>query len=507
MADENRIGFDIVVDTRASSDNVTTLKQDINNLQAAIEKASKTGLDINIDGIKRSIEEAQKIQGEFISRLNKLNDGRLDVINKNATKEAEAFRKASEEKIRIAEKENQLISDLKAKQNKASLDQYYKDIELQQKESSDKIKRQMESQSTRGTDYFSSEKQRINSNLQNAYYDLMVKDNNKAGYAKVFAESKKEAQELTRQVNQMGKAFENSGGHVVNFGNKLRSHLYWIAAGGLLGAITAVPYEVFNQLKELEVNMAGVNQVLDHNKMANEAAALGVNEHTYVQQQLNSEQQKFIQIASAYGESVNDIIKAGNLWGRTYKEIDVVNSLVAQSTKLAVADNFSMADANKYVEAAMFQYGLTAKNTSEALAYSGNVIDVWTKLAHNAGASAQDIAKGVEQAGSAAHIAGADFEFLSAQIATGVRATGKSGNEIGTMLKSLYTSFHSDKAIAELGKLGVSIYKIGEDGSKQFRKAQDVMLDLSVAAQETDKSLENVYKQVAGGRHICPPLQ
>ena len=75
------------------------------------------------------------------------------------------------------------------------------------------------------------------------------------------------------------------------------------------------------------------------------------------------------------------------------------------------------------------------------------------------------------------------------------------------MLKSLYTSFHSDKAIAELDKLGVSIYKIGEDGSKQFRKAQDVMLDLSVAAQETDKSLENVYKQVAGGRRICPPLQ
>lgn len=75
------------------------------------------------------------------------------------------------------------------------------------------------------------------------------------------------------------------------------------------------------------------------------------------------------------------------------------------------------------------------------------------------------------------------------------------------MLKSLYTSFHSNKAIEELQKLGVSIYKIGEDGSKQFRKAQDVMLDLSVAAQETDKSLENVYKQVAGGRHICPPLQ
>jgi hypothetical protein len=74
------------------------------------------------------------------------------------------------------------------------------------------------------------------------------------------------------------------------------------------------------------------------------------------------------------------------------------------------------------------------------------------------------------------------------------------------MLKSLYTSFHSDKAVAELDKLGVSIYKIGNDGQKEFRKAQDVMLDVAVAAQETDKSLESVYKNMAGGRHICPLL-
>ena len=119
---------------------------------------------------------------------------------------------------------------------------------------------------------------------------------------------------------------------------------------------------------------------------------------------------------------------------RTYKDINVVNTLTAQSAKLAVADNFSLADANKAVESAMFQFGLTARNTTEALAYSGNVIDVWTKLAHNAGASAQDISQGVERAGSAAHQTGADFEFLSAQVATGVRATGRSGAEIGRLI-------------------------------------------------------------------------
>lgn len=107
MADEtsNRIGFDIVVDTKASDNNITTIKQDISNLQKAIEQANKTGLSINIDGVKRSLEEAQKLQGEFISKLDKLNASRLDNVNKVANREIEIFRKASEEKLKIAQRD------------------------------------------------------------------------------------------------------------------------------------------------------------------------------------------------------------------------------------------------------------------------------------------------------------------------------------------------------------------------------------------------------------------
>ena len=185
---------------------------------------------------------------------------------------------------------------------------------------------------------------------------------------------------------------------------------------------------------------------------------------------------------------------------RTYKNVDVVNALTAQSAKLAVADNFSMVEANKAAESAMFQCGMTARNVTEAIAYSGRVIDTWTKLAHNGGASAQDLSQGVERAGSAAHQTGTDFEFLSAQIATGVRATGRSGAEIGNMLKTLYGSIHSKDAIAQLDALGISVYKIGEDGSKQFRKAQDVLLDLAVTAQGSKQSMEEVYKSISGGK-------
>jgi hypothetical protein len=68
------------------------------------------------------------------------------------------------------------------------------------------------------------------------------------------------------------------------------------------------------------------------------------------------------------------------------------------------------------------------------------------------------------------------------------------------MLKTLYGSIHSKEAIAQLDALGISVYKIGEDGSKQFRKAQDVLLDLSVTAQGSKQSMEEVYKSISGGK-------
>lgn len=274
----------------------------------------------------------------------------------------------------------------------------------------------------------------------------------------------------------------------------------WIVAGGVIAGAISVPIAYLNTVKELEVAMAGMNQVIDHKKLAEEAAAKGVDEHTYAQQRLNKELETFIDISATYGEKTENIIEAGKLWGRLYKDLGIVNALTAQSAKLAVADNFSLVEANRAAEAAMFQYGLTAHNTTEAIAYSGRIIDVWTKLAHTAGASAQDLTQGVERSGSVAKMVGADFEFLNASIATGVRSTGRSGTEIGNTLKTVFGSIHSKKAIDELDKLGVATYKYSEDGKKQFRDVQDVLLDLMVATQGTSANLEDLFKSASGGK-------
>ena len=303
-------------------------------------------------------------------------------------------------------------------------------------------------------------------------------DNVKGSLASV----RKEYEEFQRSINSTSRSF-------ISFEQKLRSHLYWITAGSLLGAAFAVPTETFNSLVQLDEEMHNLATVMPQIEgKSSEAIA-----------KYQEEQQVLINTARAYGESVKDVMESARLWGRMYKDQATVNTLVSQSAKLAVADNFSMAESTKAVEAAMFQYGLVAKNSTEALAYSNKIVDVYTKLSHNAGVSAQDLADGVKRSGSVAKQAGISFEFLNALIAQGTRATALSGSEIGNMLKTMLASFNSDKAVKELNKLGIATTEV-VNGVTKVRSAQAVLMDVAVAAQGTNKNLKDLWIQIGGGR-------
>lgn len=310
-------------------------------------------------------------------------------------------------------------------------------------------------------------------------------DNVKASLASV----RKEYESFQKSINGTGISIEKTSKKFASFEQKLRSHLYWITAGSLLGAAFAVPTETFNSLVQLDEEMHNLATVMPQLE----------GKSTEAIEKYQNEQRALINTASEYGESVKDVMESARLWGRMYKDQATVNTLVSQSAKLAVADNFSMAESTKAVEAAMFQYGLVAKNSAEALAYSNKIVDVYTKLSHNAGVSAQDLAAGVERSGSVAKQAGISFEFLNALIAQGTRATALSGAEIGNMLKTMLASFNSDKAVKELNKLGIATTEV-VNGTKRVRSAQAVLMDVAVAAQGTNKDLKDLWIQMSGGR-------
>ena len=227
--------------------------------------------------------------------------------------------------------------------------------------------------------------------------------------------ARKEAKAVQEQMNRMAEPLTKG------LDNKFR----WI--GGAFGFYESYDVlrktgEVITEIGESMANLRTVMPQIQHGtgegqKRTKEEADAAMAEQS----------RKMIGTAADYGIGVNEAIESARLWGRMYKDQDTVNLLTAQSAKLAVADNFSVEESTKAVEAAMFQFGMQAKTTAEALSYSNRIIDVYTKLSHNAGVSAQDLAAGVERSGAVAHQAGMDFEFLTSLIAQGTRSTALSG--------------------------------------------------------------------------------
>ena len=99
---------------------------------------------------------------------------------------------------------------------------------------------------------------------------------------------------------------------------RVESHATWIMAGGLIGAAIAIPGAALDSIVRMDNAMASMNQVMDHTNTAANAASKGISEQAEQQNMLNSESQKFLTIAAQYGESVDNIIEAGKLWGKIY---------------------------------------------------------------------------------------------------------------------------------------------------------------------------------------------
>lgn len=329
---------------------------------------------------------------------------------------------------------------------------------------------------------------------------------------------------LAEKEQKMNKALGRGVSMMEKFTNIMKVRAGWIVGGMTAGLSLSLPSELANAYREMEQEMAGVQQVLP---------LIEGN-----QQEVNAEALRFIGIAQEYARGVNEVVEAGRLWGRGYGKLNTdsdiestlktyntqgesilslsskekeyvqdaqamatTNELVRQSAMLATVDNFSMAESVKGLESVLSAYNMRAKSAAEATTFASRAVDIITKVSHTGQISAQDLVQGIEATGKAAEQAGISLSFLSAMIETGARNTGKSGSEIGQAIKALTVGAHSKKGIQELQKFGISITKLGQDGKKHLRPLQEVILDISDAIQKGDKNTENMIMAIAGGRY------
>jgi hypothetical protein len=200
-----------------------------------------------------------------------------------------------------------------------------------------------------------------------------------------------------------------------DFFASLKHHVTWMASAAAIGLTLGIPAKTISTIAEVEKQMAAMKQV-NHD----------VNSSQVV---LNQTTQEFIGIAQQYGHSVDEIIKAGTLWGRGYKDLNTVMQLTNLSAKLAVADNMDVDLANRAVESVINGY----QRQGDAVNFANHVVDSWTKIAHNAQSSATDLAEALMRTGAAAKAVGVDFDTTNALASAMIKSTGRSGAEVGRL--------------------------------------------------------------------------
>jgi TP901 family phage tail tape measure protein len=342
-----------------------------------------------------------------------------------------------------------------------------------------------------------------------------------------FARLSAEYKEVADAVNQADRNMARFATKA-DFAGRAMDRLYqrsaWFFSAIGANAIIALPNAWYDAQTKIENSMAQFSQVMatnshsvnafktalfdmDFGKLQQGLSTTSVQSKEFIKD-LDYMENSLINLAIKYGEASDDVIKSATLWGRKYKDNQTVLTMTNAAMKLAVADSFSIVEANKNLESSLVQWGFQIKDNNDAMIVSNKIIDSWTALAHKMAVSAQDLSAANQRAAQSMRAVGLSFDEGQALIATMLANTQQAGGEIGNAVKSIMGSIHSKKAIEDLEAMGVAVYKFGENGKKEFREVGKVLVDLMLKTQNSKENLEKLLKDVSGGKiAICPSLK
>jgi TP901 family phage tail tape measure protein len=313
-------------------------------------------------------------------------------------------------------------------------------------------------------------------------FHRLFKDTGNVDYQQKSIQAAAQVRQLTDEYNKFNRTLGLTPGLLSNIGTEFKRHLGFAltglgvgaAIGGIYGALNDITKldEAFNQLRtvipQTEENQVTFNQAIEDS----------------------------FHLAQKYGTAIKDVTDSLRLMGRGYHDLSQTEKLSEIALKLGVADNFNPELATRTIEGVVGAYGKQANS----VAFATHVMDAMTKVSHTAQVSAQDLAESLLRSAAAAHTVGISFDELNAMTAVIARNTGLGGATIGQGIKSIVNSIHSSKAIESLEEMGVQVYKIGNDGEKEFRKISDVLLDVAIKAKSTDQNFEALFRNLAGGK-------
>lgn len=321
---------------------------------------------------------------------------------------------------------------------------------------------------------------------------------------KVLQEEQKIRRAMEQTANQSSKI--GASGSIVDTSGTMDMTSGWASRLQQMAAHAVVFNTVYRGIHEvqeamkvglvdIETNMAGYVQTNEKYFLEHKA---GTEEMVMNTRILNEETTKFLRTTHDLGSEITDVTESARLWGRMYKDAGIVQEMVRKSTMLSTVDLVSLEKSTKSMESTLAQYGVQIKDANDAAVLGGRILDSWSKVAHDTMAPAQDLGAAFERTGKIAAETGVSFDVMNGLISSGIRNTALSGENLGNMWKTVLGTIRTDKAVAEIENLGVATKEV-VDGKEQWRRADDILIDLSTKVIDKNYDLTQSYADISRG--------
>jgi TP901 family phage tail tape measure protein len=193
-----------------------------------------------------------------------------------------------------------------------------------------------------------------------------------------------------------------------------------------------------------------------------------------------------VKTAIKYGDTIANVGKIQEEWAKTGKKTYEEINKLTEVTELALntADIKNVDTAVKYLNSSLQQMGLHWTE-SEAL------LDSWNKTADQFPADTRDFAEAYQRSASYAKNLGMDMHDLNAVVSMLIESTGRSGEEIGTALRMIFSNLYRPKTLNILKEYGIQLYQMGENGealTDKFRPFDELLNDMSAKFQQLQQS-------------------
>ena len=214
--------------------------------------------------------------------------------------------------------------------------------------------------------------------------------------------------------------------------------------------------------------------------------------------------------AKALGVATADLYTATGLYYQQGLDTNAAMSAGVETMKMARIAGLEAADATDAMTSAVRGFGMAVDETSTT-----RVNDVYSELAAISATDVEELSTSMSKTASLAHSVNMEFENTAAFLAAGIEATRESADSIGTSLKTVLARMNEIKSdpnkivdvdgeTVDANKVDAALKSVGItmlDANKQFRDADDILLELS-SKWDSLSTMQQRYAatQLAGSR-------